>query len=197
MDGHDCSSYFWIMPVRIIDDSDTNRMGNIAKMKTSEISIEEDDVNQYLTPFLYKYFNDELEANKRRVLEYWIDDDNNEQATFVSGFAWYLTHNFYTFDSINAILKDIRNTIAALSCGEKTEFTEKLRIKRGTATHELLYAKNLTKKQIDEYNKNRPETDDTDIDLIIDFYNRFIYRMEYMMKVGKEKGYNLISFMGP
>ena len=185
------------MPVRIIDDSDTNRMGNIAKMKTSEISIEEDDVNQYLTPFLYKYFNDELEANKRRVLEYWIDDDNNEQATFVSGFAWYLTDNFYTFDSINAILKDIRNTITALSCGEKTEFTEKLRIKRGTATHKLLYAKNLTKKQIDEYNKNRPKTDDTDIDLIIDFYNRFIYRMEYMIKVGKEKGYNLISFMGP
>ena len=25
----------------------------------------------------------------------------------------------------------------------------------------------------------------------------FLYRMEYMLKVGKEKGYNLISFMGP
>lgn len=29
------------------------------------------------------------------------------------------------------------------------------------------------------------------------YYNRFIYRTEYMMKVGKEKGFNLISFMGP
>lgn len=28
-------------------------------------------------------------------------------------------------------------------------------------------------------------------------YQRFTYRMEYMMKVGKEKGYDLISFMGP
>ena len=34
-------------------------------------------------------------------------------------------------------------------------------------------------------------------ELIIDFYRRFIYRMEYMMKIGKENGYDLISFMGP
>lgn len=31
----------------------------------------------------------------------------------------------------------------------------------------------------------------------IDFYKRFAYRMKYMMRVGKEKGYNLMSFMGP
>ena len=38
---------------------------------------------------------------------------------------------------------------------------------------------------------------DTEIELVIDFYKRFIYKMEYMMKVGNEKGYDLISFMGP
>lgn len=64
-------------------------------------------------------------------------------------------------------------------------------------THKLLYAKNLTDEQIAEYNANRPKEDNTEIELIIDFYRRFIYRMEYMMKVGKEKGYDLISFMGP
>ena len=47
------------------------------------------------------------------------------------------------------------------------------------------------------YNANRPTEDDTEVELVIDFYQRFLYRMEYMMKVGKEKGYNLISFMGP
>lgn len=47
------------------------------------------------------------------------------------------------------------------------------------------------------YNANRPTEDDTEVELIIDFYQRFLYRMKYMMKVGKEKGYNLISFMGP
>lgn len=95
------------------------------------------------------------------------------------------------------MLKDIADTIEALSVGKETEYTKKLKIKRGTATYQLLYAKNLSEKEIAEYNANRPTEDDTQIELIIDFYQRFIYRMEYMLKVGKEKGYDLISFMGP
>ena len=41
-------------------------MDNVAEMRSVEISIEEDDVSQYLTPFLYEYFDEELEANKNR-----------------------------------------------------------------------------------------------------------------------------------
>ena len=55
----------------------------------------------------------------------------------------------------------------------------------------------LSEEQIREYNTDRPKEDHTEIDLIIDFYHRFLYRMEYMMRVGREKGYDLISFMGP
>lgn len=95
------------------------------------------------------------------------------------------------------ILKDINDTINVLSSGEENEYTTKLKEKRGTDTYELLYAKDLSKEQIKEYNANRPKEDNTDTELIIDFYQRFIYRMEYMMRVGKEKGYDLISFMGP
>ena len=197
VDGHDSSSYFWIMPVRVIDFSNTDDIDNVAEMRSAEISIEENDVDQYLTPFLYKHYDDELEANKKRVDYYWTDDDGNEQAKYVSGFEWYLTYNFFTYDSVVRILEDIRDTIDAWSSGRENEFTPKLREKRGWETHKLLYAKNLTEEQINEYNANRPTKDDTEIELIIDFYRRFIYRMEYMMKVGKEKGYNLISFMGP
>lgn len=197
VDGHDGSSYFWIMPVRVVDYSDTNISENIAEMRSCEISIEEDDVNQYLTPFLYKYYDDELEANKNRIDSRWRDDDGNEQILPVEGFEWYLTHNFFTFDSMMAILKDIGDTVDALSSGKENEFTAKLKIKRGTATFELLYAKNLNEEQINEYNADRPTEDDTEADLILDFYRRFICRMEYMLKVGKEKGYDLISFMGP
>ena len=195
VDGHDCSSYFWIQPVRVIDYSDTNDIDNVAEMKSAEISIEENDVDQYLTPFLYKYYDAELEANKKRVDYHSGDDD--EQTSYISGFEWYLTHNFYTYDAIKNMLKDISDTIDALSSGRGNEFTAKLKEKRGFATYELIYAKNLTDEQIKEYNANRPKEDDTEIELIIDFYNRFIYRIEYMMRVGKEKGYNLISFMGP
>lgn len=197
VDGHDSSSYFWIMPVRVVDSSNTNDFNNVAEMKSVEISIEEDDVAQYLMPFLYKHYDDELEANKNRIEDYWTDDEGNEQISVVSGFEWYLTHNFFTFDSIHKVIKDIKDTIDCLSSGKENEFTAKLREKRGTATYELVYAKDLTNEQIEEYNANRPKEDNTAFELIIDFYNRFIYRMEYMMKVGKEKGYNLISFMGP
>ncbi len=193
VDGHDCSSYFWIQPVRIIDFSDTNGIDNVAEMESAEISIEEDDVNQYLTPFLDKYFDDELEANKKRI-DNRSDVDN---ISYVNGFEWYLTHNFYTFSSIKNMLNDIRDTMNALSSGRKNEFTDKLKEKRGWAAGQLCYAKGWTEEQIKEYNDNRPKEDDTEVELIIDFYERFIYRMEYMMKVGEEKGYNLISFMGP
>ena len=197
VDGHDCSSYFWIMPVRVIDYSNSDSIDCVAEMRSNEISIEEDDVDQYLTPFLYKYFDGELEANRNRVEDCWTDDDGNEQTMYISGFEWYLTHNFFTYGSIEMILDDMRGTVDALSSGRENEYTAKLREKRGTATYQLLYAKDLSDEQIAEYNANRPTEDDTEISLIIDFYNRFIYRMEYMMRVGKEKGYDLISFMGP
>ena len=183
VDGHDGTSFFWIMPVRVVDNTDTNETNNIAEMGSNEISIEQDDVSQYLFPFLYNYFDDQLDANKNR-------QDAN-------GFEWYLTYNFFTFESMTNILHDISDTIDALLTGRNNEYTAELREKRGTATYKLLYARDLTEKQIEEFNANRPTEDDTEIDLIIDFYRRFIYRMEYMMKVGREKGYDLISFMGP
>ena len=183
VDGHDSSSYFWIMPVRIIDYEDTGALDSVAEMRSAEISIEEDDVAQYLTPFLYEYFDEELEANKQRK--------------DVSGFEWYLEHNYFTYEQMVSILKDIVDTIEALASGKETEYTKKLKIKRGTATYQLLYAKDLNAEEVAAYNANRPTEDNTEVDLVIDFYQRFLYRMEYMLKVGKEKGYNLISFMGP
>ena len=183
VDGHDGSSYFWIIPVRVIDYENTADLDSVAEMRSAEISIEEDDVDQYLTPFLYKHFDEELEANKRRK--------------DVSGFEWYLERNFFTFDSMALVLKDIADTVDALSSGRENEFTEKLRKKRGTSTYQLVYAKGLGDEEIARYNASRPTEDDTEIELILDFYRRFIYRMEYMLKVGEEKGYDLISFMGP
>lgn len=197
VDGHDHRSYFWIMPVRVVDYSNTNSIDMVAKMKSVEISIEENDVDQYLTPFLYKYFDEELEANKKRVEHCWEDDDGNKQYTYIKGFSWYLDYNYYTFDFIRKILNDINDTIDALSLGKENEYTTKLRVKRGWQTNTLIYAKDMTQEQIDEYNANRPTEDHTSPELLIDFYRRFVYRMEYMLAVGEEKGYNLISFMGP
>ena len=157
--------------MRIIDYEDTADLDSVAEMRSAEISIEEDDVAQYLTPFLYNYFDEELKENKKRK--------------DVTGFEWYLEHNYFTYEQMAHILKDIAETVDALVSGRETEYTKKLKIKRGTATYQLVYAKNLSEEEVAEYNANRPAEDDTEIGLVIDFYQRFVYRMEYMMKVGK------------
>lgn len=179
VDGHDGSSYFWIMPVRIIDYSDTNEIDNVAEMNSVEISIEEDDVAEYLTPFLYKYYDDELKANKNRLEYCYKNDDGTEYKNYAKGFEWYLTHNFYTHESMEAVLRDIKDTIDALSSGRENEFTG-----------QIIKGNYDTSPASQEAYRSYAE-------LIVDFYRRFTYRMEYMLKVGKEKGFDLISFMGP
>ena len=89
------------------------------------------------------------------------------------------------------------NTLLPLLAGRETRYTRKLREKRGWAAYELLYARDLSEEQIKDCNANRPKEDDTETGLIVDFYQRFVYRMEYMIRVGAENGYDLISFMGP
>ena len=197
IDGHVGMSYFHINPVRIIDISNTENWDNIANMESVQIAIEEDDVAQYLLPFIEKHFDDNLEANRNRIQNRWTDDDGIEHISRVEGFEWYVTYNFFTHESITRILDDMNVTILDLSTGRESDYTKKLKIKRGLFANDILYARDMTDEQIREYNANRPREDDTEADLIIDFYRRFIYRMEYMMKVGKEKGYDLISFVGP
>lgn len=179
VDGHDTSSYFWIMPARVIDYSDTNNEENVAEMRSAEISIEEDDFSEYLAPFLLKYYDYDLEANKNRVSGLWMDNNGNEIKTYLREFEWVLTPNFFTFESVEKVVKDIRETIDALSSGKENKFITKL--KNGGSG--LI--------------SSEEQSEEDRIRMIIDFYNRFIYRMEYMLTVGKENGYNLISFMGP
>lgn len=194
VDGHDGSSYFWFMPVRVIDYTNTNEIDSVAKMRSCEISIEEDDVSRYLTLFLYKYFDDALEANKRRIEFFYVDDDGKEQAEVIGDFEWYLTHNFYTFDSMQQILADIADTVDALISGRETEYTQKLKNKLASLS---LYAGDFDEENVEQNSTSRSTKIDSEVALVVDFYQRFIYRIEYMMKVGKEKGYDLISVMGP
>ena len=165
-DGCYGASYFRILPARVIDNSDTDNSDNVATMRRLGISVEENDVFQYLFPFLRKHYDDELEANRNRIDDRYTDDDGNEHISRISGFEWYSTRNFFTFDSIAAIVEEIKETMDALTSGKENEFTAEVK-------------------------------NDTSPEVIIDFYNRFIYRMQYMTRVGKEKGYDLVTFIGP
>lgn len=69
--GHDSSSYFWIMPVKVKDiNKNTNNMDNVDECKDLEISIEEEDINSFLRPILLEIFNDYLYANKKKKNRY-------------------------------------------------------------------------------------------------------------------------------
>ena len=193
VDGHDSSSYFWIMPVRVRDNANTNQMENVFEMRSNEISIEEDDVYHYLTPFLYKYFDMELDANRKRIEYDETDDDGNVEHIFVDGFEWNLTNNFFTHESMMHILDDISSTILDLESGKENEFIAQIRENGGFTAWKTVRLDEPTEER---YTCKSLKTE-VSSDTIIDFYRRFTYRMEYMMKVGKEKGYDLISFMGP
>ena len=102
---------FSIMPVRVLDYSDTNNPDNVEEMSRVAISIEKDDVEQYLKPFLERYFDCELEANNYRV-DYAPDEETGEMKFVnVVGFQWYRANNFYTLGAVECILEDMRKTV--------------------------------------------------------------------------------------
>lgn len=59
----------------------------------------------------YKYFDSELKANKCRIHDRWTDDDGVEHIDYITGFEWYLTENFYTYEAIEHMLGDIKDTM--------------------------------------------------------------------------------------
>lgn len=64
IEGHDTSSYFWFRPV-ILKESGKILYDEGVELE-EEFSIEEGDVECFLSYFLYKYFDKNLTYNKRR-----------------------------------------------------------------------------------------------------------------------------------
>ncbi len=193
VDGYDSSSFVWIRPAKVTDYTDSNGRNNVSVMSSARISIDERDVGKYLSPFLYKYFDNDLLANRMRREYHWTDDDGTEHSTYLTGFQWYLTHNFYSYESMKDIINDMRDTMEALRSGRENKYTEELlegcAPEEGSAEEE--------QDEDEEYAAFTPRNRRTETGRIISFFERLIYRLEYMMRVGKEKGFDLISFMGP
>ena len=82
------------------------------------LSIEEDDVDNYLLPLLEKYFDQDLELNKKRL---------NNQCDAIEGFAWNNTVNYYTYRSIHNLCLELEDISIALIMGETNEFIETMK----------------------------------------------------------------------
>lgn len=168
VEGHDSSSYFWIMPVRQDPQADMC----VEEFCREEISIEEYDVYELLYYFLYKYFDEDF--------PYICRDQYCS-----SGFEWHLEHNIYTYDSISAMLSEIRQAAKMLQEDFDNPALDALKEKMCLGVY---LPKDTPYAQRNEALRGR-------IHLAVDFYDQFCRRMEAMMKNAPQ--YELISFMGP
>lgn len=176
VEGHDTSSYFWFRPV-ILKESGKILWDEIVE-SDEEFSIEEGDIECFLSYFLYKYFDENLSYNKRRY---------DECFGYIRGFEWYLTDNFYTYDRLNEMIKEIEETASLLE-------------------------KDYNNPQLDDIKKEFSifymcPHDDPDhingdntaiqkhISVVVDFYHRFSKRITAMME--NNKNTTVISIMGP
>lgn len=175
------SSYFNIFPIKVINaNNDTDATDNVEEMWDEAIAIEEENVNSFLYPLLKKYFNSDLLENKNRR------DANDE-------FEWYLTNNFYTCDSIEKKIKEIKKIMILL----KNDYdNSKLDFIKENYSWVLYLDSRVDSRNIPK-NSECNELVKPYVDEIINFYKRFIDYLEKMMINGKKYGFNLITFIGP
>ena len=181
-EGTDPSSYFFFNPVRhkgtdtsIVEDEDFNYSDDV-------FCIEESDIECFLWYFFKKYFDPDLIYNKNRseVLQ-----DGYENA-----FEWYLTNNYFTYDKIEEMCRDILNTVDMLTHdyynpeldGVKREFS-------------LIFMTNDD--DVDHVSKteNGDQLMRKHVYVVLDFYLRFVNRIRKMMDMSSES--DMIAISGP
>lgn len=176
VEGHDPSSYFWFRPVML---KETGRVlwDEVVELD-EEFSIEEGYIDCFLSYFLYKYFDANLTYNKRRY-EYYMG--------YISGFEWYLTHNFYTYDVLNEMVKEILEVAALLESDYNNPRLDD--IKKKFSIFYMCHQRDV------DYINGDDNAIQKHISVVIDFYHRFSKRITSMME--NNKNTTVISIMGP
>lgn len=176
VEGHDSSSYFWFKPV-ILKESGKILWDDVIELD-EEFSIEETDIDCFLSYFFYKYFDENLTYNKRRY------DCNGG---YISGFEWNLTHNFYTYDGLNDMVQEIDEIAYLLEFDYHNPYLDA--IKWYFPNSYLCYLSDP-----DVINGNHSVIQNH-IDVVIDFYKRVTKRITIMME--NNRNADAISIMGP
>jgi hypothetical protein len=178
VEGHDGSSYFWIMPIKQLTSPNEGDFG-VERFREEEISIEEDDIGDFLFFFLDKYFDDSFPYTCRS--EYYPKNR----------FVWNLEDNIYSYDIVRDMIAEIR-TVAEMF---QNDFDNPalVDLKSRFSPYTLAGVYEIEVRNMDEQSKNVFYR--ANIGIAIDFYNRFCRRMEAMMEHAPQ--YDLISFMGP
>lgn len=176
IEGHDTSSYFWFRPV-ILKEKGKILYDEVVELE-EEISIEEGDVECFLSYFLYKYFDKNLTYNKRRY---------EQGMGYISNFEWYLTHNFYTYDVLAEMIKEIDEVAALLESDYNNPRLDDIK-----KNFSIFYM--CAQNDIDYINHDNTVIQ-KHVSVVIDFYRRFTKRIAAMME--NNKNTKVISIMGP
>ena len=110
--GHDGGACFWIQPVKVHSQKCFG-WDAVEECPEEEISLDEEDVFTFLRYFFEKHFDPSLVYNRERK-----DDIHGSGGTMDASFEWYLTHNFYNYESANKMIADIETYANEL---ERTE----------------------------------------------------------------------------
>lgn len=175
VEGHDCSSYFWIMPVKAISKEQEWKV-KVEEYRPEQISIEEDDVSRMLYYFLDQIYDSSLQEPFRDTRLYDLD------------FQWNLEYNVFTYDSIRKMIETIREYTYLLQTDYDNPELDELKACFHPGQFDSEYY----------YYQEQPDREATirkNIYVAIEFYERFCDRMETMMEYAQQ--FNLISFMGP
>ena len=186
---HNPGACFWFGPIKVNDLSvNTWNLDNMDYMQTEEISVSEWSFRDFLYPLFKKHFDKELPENKSRY------EELPEGTRYITWFEWYLTENFYTYNSIEAVLADIEEVAAILENDyddARLDFIRKGLRNLYVYLPEYWHAEEkLTDEEADRVARENQKH-------ILDFYRRFVEHIRAMMVVGEAAGYKLISVCGP
>ena len=169
VNGRDGGGTFWIIGISDKEE----RMSDIPDLDCFGMSIEDDHVAEFLSAFLYKYFDSSVQDR------YEYED---------ADFDWYGI-NLYTFENMKHLVSDIRRAIHLIL--EDYDNPELEEIKSSWSYYQYLShdkaRDELTPDEINELRKNVVPT-------AVDFYERFCSQMDNMLKI---PGNNIMSFAGP
>jgi len=163
---------FWISPIRIKPLRDSViRMHDVQEL--DEISVPSRFVDPFLLPLFISVFKSDREINSKRVG--YEDEDHVE---LVRGFDCNLTYNFFTYDDVNELLKQMYRYADALIVEDLNEIDDKT-----GARIEKNYTENMSDLRKADYYA-----------VISGFYRTLAHRVEKMMKDFPDA---YLSVMGP
>ena len=167
INGRDTGGTFRILPISLERNSDEKEW----LIDGYGISIDEGDVEEFLTEFLYRFFDPKIQER----------DEYDSRS-----FDWY-GGNLFTFDALKTMLEEIRVACWLLENDYDNSVLSEVKSHFSWHYYTEKHKSDLTENELNELRKNR-------VPAAVDFYNRFCTRMENMMML---PGKNAISFAGP